>query len=131
MKKILIGMIAAAFIAVPSAALAQDEGVVDDEVEAPVDDEDDEYVEVAPPETTEPPVTTEPPETTEPPATTVPDESVGVLPPPTTPQRPLPSAGLSTLEGSLRVGALLMIGGLGVVIVARRRRITASPAPVT
>lgn len=74
---------------------------------------------------------------TYPPATEVcanPPE-VGVQPPPgppatsPPPSRPLPSAGLSTLETSLRMGALLLIGGLGIVIVSRRRRYT-SASPV-
>lgn len=127
MRKILIGMIAAAFIAVPGAALAQDDGSVDDGV---VVAPDDDYVEVDPPV----PPETAPPETSEPPAATVPpetaesDDSVGVMPPPGTqspPSRSLPSAGLSTLESSLRIGAILLMGGLGIVILARRRRYSA------
>ncbi len=33
---------------------------------------------------------------------------------------------MSTFESSLRIGALLMVGGLGFVIVARRRRFAAT-----
>ena len=47
-------------------------------------------------------------------------------PPTPTPTPPLPSTGISTFETSLRIGALLMIGGLGFVIVARRRRFAAN-----
>lgn len=91
---------------------------------------------VLPPETTttttispQPPVTTVP----EAPPTTQPEQVLPPPPPATQPpaQRPLPSAGLSTLESSLRIGALLLIGGLGIVIVARRRRYTTSPTPAT
>lgn len=123
MKKILIAVLAAVFVAVPAAALAQDTDPVEDE-------EVGAYV--------QPPTTTEPGEVdVQPPVTTVPEE-VDVQPPPATvpsapqpppTQAPLPSTGLSTLETSLRVGALLLIGGLGVVIVARRRRYSTSLNP--
>lgn len=49
-------------------------------------------------------------------------------PPGPAPEAPLPATGMSGFETSLRIGALLMIGGLGFVIVARRRRFAATTA---
>ena len=114
MKKILIAVLAAVFVAVPAAPLAQETD--------PVEDEEVAYV--------QPPTTTEPEEVdVQPPPPTVPETVPPAPQPPATTPAPLPSAGLSTLETSLRVGALLLIGGLGVVIVARRRRYSTSLNP--
>ncbi|CAN5350620.1 hypothetical protein BH23ACT3_BH23ACT3_24390 [soil metagenome] len=69
-----------------------------------------------------------------PPVTTVPGATPPIPRPPTAlpiapipPQQrpPLPSTGLSTFESGMRIGALLLIGGLGFVIVAKRRRFAA------
>ena len=70
----------------------------------------------------------QPPTPTPPPAPPVPPGPPSVTPvPPVPPQAapPLPSAGLSTFETGMRIGALLLIGGLGFVIVAKRRRFAA------
>ena len=72
----------------------------------------------------QPPTPTPPPA----PAPPVPPGPPSVTPtPPVPPQAapPLPSAGLSTFETGMRIGALLLIGGLGFVIVAKRRRFAA------
>jgi hypothetical protein len=71
-----------------------------------------------------------------PPVTTVPGGGTPPIPPapptgppapPVPPQQtpPLPRAGMSTFESGMRLGALLLIGGLGFVIVAKRRRFAA------